>query len=275
MCREGEQVPLEPDNQRRLRQAQAELLFSLSPLKREKFRVLDELLPTSRDTLRALDVGSDNGVISHMLRLKGGLWSSVDLSEHTVELIKGLVGDDAQRTDGKTLEYPDASFDVVVIVDLLEHIETDAAFIAEVQRVLMPGGICIINVPNPTEGLLRKLRFALGQTDARHGHLRPGYSSNELRALCGKGFEFEAEKRYVGLFASVIDMLIGVGLALKKQGQGGVKGKVVDSATLGADKSSVGVLKLIKPVFALALLLDKLLPLMRGQMLAMKFRRLP
>jgi SAM-dependent methyltransferase len=43
---------------------------------------------------------------------------------------------------------PTASFDCVVAVEVLEHVEEDAAFVREVARVLRPGGTFLMTTPN-------------------------------------------------------------------------------------------------------------------------------
>ncbi len=43
---------------------------------------------------------------------------------------------------------PDASFDMVVAVEVLEHVEEDEKFVSEVSRVLKPGGKFIMTTPN-------------------------------------------------------------------------------------------------------------------------------
>ncbi len=48
----------------------------------------------------------------------------------------------------KTLPYADASFDVVLLVEVLEHLENHRAAICELGRVLKPGGILILTTPN-------------------------------------------------------------------------------------------------------------------------------
>ncbi len=45
-------------------------------------------------------------------------------------------------------ELPDAAFDIVVAVEVLEHVEDDAAFVREVHRVLKPGGAFLMTTPN-------------------------------------------------------------------------------------------------------------------------------
>lgn len=49
--------------------------------------------------------------------------------------------------DGR-LPYPDATFDVVCSLEVLEHVEDQFAYSREVMRVLKPGGAAIISTPN-------------------------------------------------------------------------------------------------------------------------------
>jgi SAM-dependent methyltransferase len=51
------------------------------------------------------------------------------------------------RADLTRLPIADASFDVVTSLDTLEHIEDDAAALAEIARVLRPGGYALLTVP--------------------------------------------------------------------------------------------------------------------------------
>jgi len=56
--------------------------------------------------------------------------------------------DEAHVTDGKSLPFPDESFDVVLSVYVLEHVEHPKDFLREVLRVLKPGGCFFFRTPN-------------------------------------------------------------------------------------------------------------------------------
>ena len=49
---------------------------------------------------------------------------------------------------GEALPYPDACFDVVVCVDVLEHVQDLARVLAEVSRCLRPGGLFLFDTIN-------------------------------------------------------------------------------------------------------------------------------
>ncbi len=53
----------------------------------------------------------------------------------------------AVLADGYRLPFRDASFDLVCLFDVLEHLDDDAAALAEVRRVLEPGGLVFLSVP--------------------------------------------------------------------------------------------------------------------------------
>src|SRR5574341_2307285 len=89
------------------------MLFRKSVLKQNKFRQITELLGDPRG-MSCLDVGSDNGVISYLLRQRGGSWKSADLDEAAVGAIRDLVRDDVYQIDGRRPPFADNEFDRIV-----------------------------------------------------------------------------------------------------------------------------------------------------------------
>lgn len=85
------------------------------------------------------------------------------------------------------LDFPDASFDVVVAGELLEHLRDPQRLVSEMRRVLRPGGTLLASVPNAYR-LKRRLRFLLGRPpDDDPTHLQM-FSPADVRALL-RGFE--------------------------------------------------------------------------------------
>lgn len=250
-------------------------LFSKSVLKQNKWRKIQAFLGGTEGK-KCLDVGSDNGVISYLLREQGGDWSSADLDDTAVASITELVKTNVYQLDGHKTEFEDDVFDKVVIVDYLEHIENDKGFMDEVYRVLKPGGELLINVPHITNSLLRKFRLAIGQTDEKHGHLRPGYTIDDIRKLGAGKFDVVAHKKYSRFFTECIDTLITFGYNLVKKDDGeatdaqGTKGVLVTSSDMGKYQKAFKMYSAIYPVVWLFGKLDHLLFLSKGYMMIVK-----
>ena len=92
------------------------------------------------------------------------------------------------------LPFDDASFDVVVAGELLEHVRDPERLVGEVRRVLRPGGRFVASVPNAFR-LKNRLRFLLGrkpEDDPTHLHM---FSPADVRSLLG-GFD-DPELRFI------------------------------------------------------------------------------
>lgn len=77
--------------------------------------------------------------------------TGVDVDPEAVEIAKGRYGKAAAVLQGDLGKLPleDDSFDLVTCFETIEHVENAEQGIAELRRVLKPGGILIISSPNP------------------------------------------------------------------------------------------------------------------------------
>jgi ubiquinone/menaquinone biosynthesis C-methylase UbiE len=246
-------------------------LYRKSVLKQEKFRAIERFLPRLEGKT-CLDIGGDNGVISFLLREKGGTWHSADMAE-TIESIRKVVKQNVHPLYGSHLPYPDEYFDLVVVIDYLEHIPDDRAFVGELSRVLKRHGELIVNVPHAKRrAILRPIRLAFGLTDQRHGHVRPGYREKELQQLLNGLFTVRQTTTYSRFFSQAIDIIFAfVHTHLgEREGKETAKGLIITQEDFGWDTAAVLLSSALYPVCWLLFQLNRLLFLTKGYLLMLR-----
>jgi SAM-dependent methyltransferase len=104
---------------------------------------------------RILDAGCGSGPLFAALRDRGAIVSGFDSSAGMLKLARRRLGHDAdlQQADlGRPLPFPDAAFDDVIASLVLHYLEDWTAPLAELRRVLRPGGRLIASVMHPIWG---------------------------------------------------------------------------------------------------------------------------
>ncbi len=107
--------------------------------------VLEDYFDQPLHTLSCLDVGGSTGVIDHRLAADLGRVVGIDIDSKAI----GFAGQNFRRDnlefkvgDAMALDFADASFDVVVCSHVYEHVPDATRLMAEIYRVLRPGGVC-------------------------------------------------------------------------------------------------------------------------------------
>jgi SAM-dependent methyltransferase len=100
---------------------------------------------------RVLDIGVGSGLLERIAQAKGVDIHALDPSERAILRLRNDLGlgDRAQTGYGQNMPFPDDMFDVVVMSEVVEHLERDIleATLDEVRRVLVSGGRLIGTVP--------------------------------------------------------------------------------------------------------------------------------
>jgi SAM-dependent methyltransferase len=170
-----------------------------------------------------LDVGCNAGellgycrALYPEMRLAG-----VDVNSNILEKVREyLPGADLHTAGAESLPLPDASFDCVTCIEVLEHIPPDlrARALGEIRRVLRPGGRLVLRVPHAGAFAwmdAANFRFRLpklygkvigeGRRDAGYAHgsqdvvWHHHFTEEEVMRLAGEGWQVEA-RRTGGLF---------------------------------------------------------------------------
>lgn len=101
---------------------------------------------------RILDAGCGSGPLFAALRDRGAIVTGFDSSTKMVELARQRLGADADLRVGDVggpLPYPDGAFDDVIASLVLHYFKDWTAPLAELRRVLRPGGRLIMSVNHP------------------------------------------------------------------------------------------------------------------------------
>jgi SAM-dependent methyltransferase len=113
-------------------------------------------------------IGSVGAFQGYLDQLPGLAFSEYRGAEHLGEMVDG-----ARNEDICNLTYPDASFDIVLSSDTLEHIPDFSAALRETLRVLRPGGRHIFTVPVVASRPKTFARAEIGPDDVIVHHSPP------------------------------------------------------------------------------------------------------
>lgn len=101
-----------------------------------------------RRDARILDVGTSTGTNLRMLRnLQYSAVEGLDLSDEAIRWCSAKGLGPVRRGSICDMPFENERFDVVLATDIIEHVDDDKRALAEVVRVLAPGGMALITVP--------------------------------------------------------------------------------------------------------------------------------
>ncbi len=140
-----------------------------------------------------LDVGCNTGYGTAILRERTDEdVVGVDVSPGAIEAARERHGGEFRVVDGSTLPFDDGAFGTVTAFQVIEHIESPVPFLAEIHRVLRPGGRAFLTTPNAA------IRVDDGDRPWNRFHVRE-FRADELRRLLTPHFDAVSVE---GLFGS-------------------------------------------------------------------------
>ncbi len=242
-------------------------MFQKTLKKKLRLKELTRLLGTIPPDNRCLLVtcGDNNGAINFFLSRLGGRWSWADLDETNLGEMSELLQSEVQHASPAKVPFPDGSFDIVISIDVHEHIEDPIAFTSELRRVAAAGGKVCITVPggNPKK-LANRLKRLVGMTTERYGHRRDGFEVPEIGDIMSRsGIRPTKSTTYSRFFTELAELAINFAYVkiLAPRSEAKVEDGVIAPQTerqLASVKKSYRAYSLVYPAVWLFSQLDKL-----------------
>ena len=95
-----------------------------------------------------LDVGCGDGGFLEAAQASGFICAGTELSEYAAERVRRRLRVPVMTGPVRAIEWPVASFDIITMWHVLEHLTDPRGDLAIVRRLLRPGGLLFIAVPN-------------------------------------------------------------------------------------------------------------------------------
>lgn len=113
--------------------------------------VINDACGQNLKNLSVLDVGCSTGIIDNFLAPNFKEIIGIDIDKKAVEFAQKNKHPDNvifEYGDAMNLQFPDASYDIVIANHIYEHVPDAKKLFAEIYRVLAPGGICCLAAVN-------------------------------------------------------------------------------------------------------------------------------
>lgn len=135
---------------------------------------------------RFLEIGPWRGVLCCSMKDAGFAVSAIEMDPNCVEFLNKKLGIEAIQSvnPAESMKELEPGFDAIAAWHSMEHLPRPWDVIGEASRLLAPGGILLLAMPNPDSYEFRKLREAWVHLDApRHLYL---ISMKLLEQICQK-----------------------------------------------------------------------------------------
>lgn len=170
------------------------------------FESFADLLPAGT----VLEIGSGHGMYSRLMAPRVDRLIVSDVDPLAVERIRHQLRDldnvECLAMDGIEPDRLPGAVDAVVLVNLLEHIQHDGAFLTLCAQVLRPQGLLILFVP-ACAGLYSRM-------DREAGHYRRYQRRMLTSLLTDSGFQVQRARYFnsIGFFGWYLNKLLGTGI---------------------------------------------------------------
>lgn len=172
-----------------------------SNFEKNRLSLIDWLIPYTRDSLKALDVGCAIGIFTNLLYQKGYEVLGIDSDQELLALARNRYRQCTFKLmNALHLDLAPSTFDFVLALELIEHLDNPYKLLKNIHQVLKKDGVILLSTPNrlSLEGVRgavmeRVASINWNAWDVEHKHV---YTSIEITRLVRKFFEIETVVGY-------------------------------------------------------------------------------
>jgi SAM-dependent methyltransferase len=258
-------------------------LFRKSLKKQQKLRMLlDVTGDVNGQRCLLITCGDNNGALNWHFKQHGGIWSWADAESDSIAQINQLTGDPVAEMDksNPSLPYPDGTFDLVMTIDVHEHLKNPSALNQEIYRIVKSGGRSVVTTPNGNgKKLANRIKSLIGMRPEDYGHVVIGYDvPQHEQLLIQAGFKPYSQASYARFFTETLELVINFAYVkiLSRRSKAKVEKGQIAPQTLEQVKSVEKTLKMysvLYPFLAIVSKLDILDPFGRGYAVVVAARK--
>lgn len=140
--------------------------------------IVEHELRRTQGPLRILDLGCERGISRDFCHPSAGLsWIGLDMNERRLRMLEGMYDELHCRDFNETLPLAPNSADVAIFQHVAEHLPRPEFSLAEIARVLRPGGVLVAGSPVLPK-LIASVREAQFRKELAEGTRKPGKHVN-------------------------------------------------------------------------------------------------
>ncbi len=256
-------------------------MFSKTLKKKQKFAMLlGQIGETAGKRCLLVTNGDNNGALNYHFRAHGGDWTWVENEADGIPEMQQLLGDPVLKGEADRIPVPDRSFDIVVAIDVHEHLADCAPFNRELARVAKPGATVVVTTPDGTAWKpVNVLKNLVGMTKEKYGHVVIGYTIKQHREMLTRaGLLPIGSASYSKFFTECLELMLNFGFVMILQKKKKIAAKTgtvapASGAQLRSVEKQFRLYSLLYPVMRVISKLDSLLFFTTGYAVSVVCRR--
>lgn len=144
--------PLRPTNEQLAQwyqyMGEHERNFTLTPLVERRLERLVRRFATARKTNRLLEIGCGGGLLLQIANRLGWDTYGTEISPSLCARLRPTMGKRLWEGDFREAGFAKHSFDVVAMIEVIEHLTEPLAYVVAARELLRPGGLLFLTTPN-------------------------------------------------------------------------------------------------------------------------------